>query len=69
MVQDHLVFIRVILQHLQEASDWELAIMYKLNPLVILEQRNRKKTKSSKKNPSNTKGSTIYDVLKKNKLI
>lgn len=69
MVQDHLVFIRVILRHLQEAFDWKFDIMYKLNPLVILEHCNRKKTKSSKKKISNGKGSTIYDVLKKNKLI
>ena len=69
MVQDHLVFIRAILQHLQEVSNRRLTIMYKLNPLVLLEQRNMKKTKSSKKKPSNAEGSTIYDVLKKNKLI
>lgn len=69
MVQDHLVFIRVILQHLQEVFDGKLTIMYKLNPLVILEQCSKKKIKSSKKKPSADKGSTIYDVLRKNKLI
>lgn len=69
MAQDHLVFIRATLQHLQEASDWKSLTMYKLNPLVMLEHHIRQKTKSSKKNPSSNKGSTIYDVLKKNKLI